>query len=47
MRFRHALGQGLAINREAVVHRGDLDLARRQVFDRMVRAVVAVGCPVI
>src|SRR5262245_60617561 len=29
------------VNREAVVLRGDLDLARRRVHDRMVRAVVA------
>ena len=42
MCFQHALGQGLAINRKAVVHAGDLDLAGFQVFNRVVGAVVAV-----
>src|SRR5262245_13241057 len=34
--------QGRAVDREAVVHRGDLDLAGAEVFDRMIGAVVAL-----
>src|SRR5262249_3636245 len=34
--------QGRAVDREAVVHRGDLDLAGGEVFHRMVGAVVAL-----
>ena len=34
--------QRLLVDREAVIHRGDLDLAGGQVLHRMVRAVVAL-----
>ena len=35
-------GQARAIDREAVIHRGDLDLAGREILDRMVGAVMAL-----
>src|SRR6516162_7390118 len=38
----HALRQRLAVDREAVIHRYDLDLAGFQVLDRMIGAVMAL-----
>ncbi|MND98458.1 hypothetical protein D3C80_908100 [compost metagenome] len=40
--FDHGVGQAVAVHGEAVVHRHDLDLAGRQILDRMVGAVVAL-----
>ncbi|QTK80940.1 Thioesterase [Agrobacterium tumefaciens] len=37
-----AFGQRLGVDRKAVVHRDDFNLAGREVFDRMVRAVMAL-----
>ena len=37
-----ALGQGVAIHREAVIHRDDLDLAGFQILHRMIGAVMAL-----
>ena len=42
MSLLNAVGQRLRVDREAVVHRGDLDLAGGQVLDRVVGAVVAL-----
>ena len=36
------LGQAFAVDGEAVIHRGDLDLAGGEVLHRMVRAVMAL-----
>ena len=43
MGLGHALGQGVGIDGEAMVHRDDLDLAGGHVLHRMVGAVMAVG----
>ena len=42
MRLLDAVRQALAFYSEAVVHRGDLDFASGQVFDRVVRAMMAL-----
>ena len=42
VRLDHSGRQGLAVHGEAVVHRGDLDLAGGELLDRMVGAVMAV-----
>ncbi len=42
MGFFHAVGQGLAVNSEAVVHRGDFNFAGFQVLNRVICPVVAV-----
>ncbi len=42
MRLLDRLGSELRIDGEAVVHRGDLDLAGGQVLDRMIGAVMAL-----
>src|SRR5690242_11397510 len=39
--FLNAFGQALRIDGEAVIHRGDLDLASGQVLHRMIGAVMA------
>src|SRR5215831_3399781 len=38
----HVTRQARAVDREAVIHRGDLDLARGEVLDRMIGAVMAL-----
>ncbi len=43
MGFGDALGQAVAIHREAVIHRDDLHLAGGEVLDRMIGAVMALG----
>src|SRR5688500_7534324 len=41
VRRAHAGGQTLEIDREAMVLRRDLDLARREIFDRMIEPAMA------
>ena len=42
MRFPGVRGQARPVDREAMVHRHDLDLAGGEVLDRMVGAVMAL-----
>ena len=40
--FFDALGQAFPVNREAMVHRHDLDLVGGEILDRMIGAVMAL-----
>ncbi len=42
MGFLYRLGQAVAVNREAVIHRGDFHLAGGQIFHRMIGPVMAL-----
>src|SRR3546814_9778234 len=42
VRLDHAVGQGRGVDREAVVHAGDLDHAVFRTLDRMVRAAMTL-----
>ena len=42
MGFFYRFGQAVAVNREAVIHRGDFHLAGGQIFHRMIGPVMAL-----